>query len=378
MLWTLTAAGSLPPWRKATRGVDETLTILTYLALGFDRCGDDGVCDRRAPPRPRRGGGRVGAVLLAGGLSFAAIPFGYAVGGFLVQTRSPDPFANAVLPARPAGFPIGYSLILPVLALVFPHGQLPSRRWRWPAGLVTACLLASTGIRILAPGRDRGNASRNPFGSTRCRSAVAGLADPLAGLGILAVSVLGVAAVLVRYRRGSIVERQQLRWFVAAVMLAVIPIAIVTPAAESAARCGSLLASFGLLLVPVSVWIAITRYRLYELDRLISRTIGWAIVTGILVAVFALLVVALQAALAPVTDESTLAVAASTLVAFALFQPLRRRVQQAVDRRLDELVVTKHLSDRLLFVEWRESGVSQPLGTLREYCRRFGKEHLLQ
>ena len=91
----------------------------------------------------------------------------------------------------------------------------------------------------------------------------------------------------------------------------------------------------GILAMPITIGIAILRYRLYEIDRLISRTIGWALVTGILVAVFALLVVALQAALTPVTDESTLAVAASTLVAFALFQPLRRRVQRAVDRRFD-------------------------------------------
>ena len=87
--------------------------------------------------------------------------------------------------------------------------------------------------------------------------------------------------------------------------------------------------------MPIAIGIAVIRYRLYEIDRLISRTIGWALVTGILVAVFGVLVVALQAALAPVTDESTLAVAASTLVAFALFQPLRRRVQTAVDRRFD-------------------------------------------
>ena len=87
--------------------------------------------------------------------------------------------------------------------------------------------------------------------------------------------------------------------------------------------------------MPIVIGIAILRYRLYEIDRIISRTIGWAIVTGLLVAVFAGLVVALQAVLAPVTKENTLAVAASTLVAFALFQPLRRRVQRAVDRRFD-------------------------------------------
>ncbi len=91
----------------------------------------------------------------------------------------------------------------------------------------------------------------------------------------------------------------------------------------------------GLLATPVAIGIAILRYRLYEIDRLISRTIGWAAVTGILAAVFVVLVVTLQALLTPITDESTIAVAASTLVAFALFQPLRRRVQHAVDRRFD-------------------------------------------
>jgi hypothetical protein len=88
------------------------------------------------------------------------------------------------------------------------------------------------------------------------------------------------------------------------------------------------------VLVPVAIGIAILRYRLYEIDRLVSRTIGWAIVTGLLIAVFAGLVVGLGAIL-PVGSENTLVVAVATLVAFALFQPLRRRVQRVVDRRFD-------------------------------------------
>ena len=90
-----------------------------------------------------------------------------------------------------------------------------------------------------------------------------------------------------------------------------------------------------LALVPLSVGVAVVRYRLYDIDRLISRTIGWAAVAAILVGVFVGGVVVLQALLAPLTRENTLAVAVSTLVAFALFQPLRRRVQHAVDRRFD-------------------------------------------
>jgi hypothetical protein len=91
----------------------------------------------------------------------------------------------------------------------------------------------------------------------------------------------------------------------------------------------------GILLMPIAIGMAILRYRLYEIDRIISRTLSWAIVTSVLVAVFAGLVVGLQAALAGITQGQTLAVAASTLVAFALFQPVRRRVQRAVDRRFD-------------------------------------------
>ena len=334
MLWTLTVGGYLGELAEGNAAVDETMLATTYLALGFIIAITIAYATVGLLLATRTGGGRVGAVLLAGGLSFAAIPFGYLVGGSLIQVDPADPLANAVFLLGPASIPIGYSMILPVIALVFPHGRLPSRRWRWPAGLVAALLLGSTGIRILAPGEIAGSTSRNPFGIEAMPTAVAGLADTLAGLGILAASVLGVGAVLVRYRRGSIVERQQLRWFVAAVMLAVIPIAV-SPQPGIGGPVWVLLASIGLVLVPVSVWIAITRYRLYEIDRLISRTIGWAIVTGILVAVFGVLVVALQAALTPVTDEGTLAVAASTLVAFALFQPLRRRVQRAVDRRFD-------------------------------------------
>lgn len=86
---------------------------------------------------------------------------------------------------------------------------------------------------------------------------------------------------------------------------------------------------------PIAIGIAILRYRLFEIDRIISRTLGWAMASGILVAAFAATVVDLQALLPGFTQGQTLAVATSTLVAFALFQPLRRRVQAAVDRSFD-------------------------------------------
>jgi hypothetical protein len=108
--------------------------------------------------------------------------------------------------------------------------------------------------------------------------------------------------------------------------------------------------------------VAILRYRLYEIDRIISRTLSWALMSAVLVAVFAIVVVSLQNLLQPLTHENTLAVAASTLVAAALFQPLRRRVQRAVDRRFARARYDgQRVVDR--FAEGLRYGVD--LGTLR-------------
>ena len=87
--------------------------------------------------------------------------------------------------------------------------------------------------------------------------------------------------------------------------------------------------------MPVSIWIAVTRYRLYEIDRLISRGLSWAVLSGLLLAVYAGAILLLQTVLGDVIRGQTVAVAGSTLLAAALFQPLRRRVQTAVDHRFN-------------------------------------------
>jgi len=134
-----------------------------------------------------------------------------------------------------------------------------------------------------------------------------------------------------RFRASRGVVRQQLKWFLAAVFVLVASTAVAMTGSDEA-NIGFLI---GIGLVPIAIGIAILRYRLYDIDRLISRTIGWALVTGILAAVFVSVVLVLQALLAGFTQGETLAVAASTLAAFALFQPVRRRIQVAVDRRFD-------------------------------------------
>ena len=153
-------------------------------------------------------------------------------------------------------------------------------------------------------------------------------------------SVIGfggaVLAVAIRYGRGDEVERHQLKWLIAVALVAAVafPFAFIVPESFGG-EIAFLVGLLALMALPIAIAIAILRYRLYNIDRIISRTIGWTLVSGLLVASFAVLVVGLQAVLAGVTQGETLAVAASTLVASALFQPVRRTVQRAVDRRFD-------------------------------------------
>jgi hypothetical protein len=305
---------------------------VSYISVGFLLAG-------------RPGAGRISAALLAGGAIFTVVPFGYSVGSQLVFHAPQSVLANALFLLGPLADGPGFALILPGLALVFPTGRIPSRRWALPVGLAATATVVGTIINLFLPGQIAiGTSSRNPFGIEGMPAGFGAAAEVLDAAAVLGFTILGVAAVLIRYRSGDTTLRQQLRWFIAAVLLAAVPLPIsIVPGVGGPQWFG--LAAVGLLLVPVSVGIAVTRYRLYEIDRLISRTIGWALVTGVLVAVFAGTVVGLEAILSSVTQGETLAVAASTLVAFALFQPLRRRVQIAVDRRFDR---TRYDGERTL------------------------------
>jgi hypothetical protein len=148
-----------------------------------------------------------------------------------------------------------------------------------------------------------------------------------------------IASVVVRFRRGDAVERTQLKWLLT--VTAIAGIALLISALTSALGAIALATpaySVGLLAfaaLPMAIGIAVLRYRLYEIDRIISRTIGWALVTGVLGSVFVLGVVSLQAALTGLTQGNTIAVALSTLAVAALFRPVRGRVQRGVDQRFD-------------------------------------------
>jgi hypothetical protein len=230
-------------------------------------------------------------------------------------------------------FVIPFFLAFIAVPLVFPDGRLASPRFRWIVGLAVVDLAAWTIINVLV---DSTGLPRDP--SVEFLAPVAAVLQTFFLVASVTCFLGAVVAVSLRFRRGDSVQREQVKWLAADVGIAAVLLTTSIALATSNPVVSSTLSGFAIIAMfalPIVIGIAILRYRLYAIDRIISRTIGWGIVTGVLIAVFAGLVVALEAVLAPVTRESTLAVAASTLVAFALFQPVRRRVQRAVDRRFD-------------------------------------------
>ena len=231
------------------------------------------------------------------------------------------------------------------IALTFPSGRLPGGRWR---GLVLVGLSVAVGATALSAFRpafdlaiDEGSeitvANRFAIGPDLPLWSVVDAIDDLFFVFLLAFLAAAVVGMLVRYHRSRGTVRLQLRWLVAALAAIVVAVifGIVASTLFEHVPGVWIPAVIAYPLVPISIGIAISRYRLYDIDRIISRTIAWALVSGLLVAAFAILVVGLQTVLAGVTQGETLAVAASTLAAFALFQPVRRRVQHGVDRRFD-------------------------------------------
>jgi hypothetical protein len=241
----------------------------------------------------------------------------------------------------------------PLVILLFPDGRLPSRRWRpvlwgylavaacWPVSIYAVAIRAVlTGDIQIVPGGDL-QAVDYPAGSSAWLGSVQAVILP-----VMAVFwLVFVARQVLSWRRADGERRQQLKWLVsgAAVCMAATAFVVVggslaasaSPAAASASPAfGAVLniVAVGIGALPVSIGVAILKYRLYDIDRIISRTLAYAIVTGLLVGVYAGLVLL---ATRVMSLHSTVAVAAATLAAAALFNPLRRRVQRAVDRRFN-------------------------------------------
>ena len=237
--------------------------------------------------------------------------------------------------ANDLGFTIPIVIVLVGIPLIFPDGRLLSRRWRWIVALAIFAVSASGLAQLFGPTPVGVAETPNPF----YVPALAPLMQFLDGFSSWC-SIIGfggaVLAVVIRYRDGDVVLRQQLKWLaaVATIGALALPFAFIFPSG-ALTNAAFFVGNLALLALPIAIAVAVLRYRLFEIDRIISRTIGWALVSGVIGAAFVALVVGLEAVLANQTQGQTLAVAASTLAAFGLFQPVRRRVQWAVDRRFD-------------------------------------------
>jgi hypothetical protein len=147
--------------------------------------------------------------------------------------------------------------------------------------------------------------------------------------------VLAAASLLVRFRRGGPVERQQLKWFVLAAVFASAGVMTDVLGVPVGGPVWSVVDAVTFALLPIAVAIAVLRYRLYDIDRIVSRSVSYGLLTAVLVGIYLLVVALLRPLLEPLTGNSTLAVAGSTLVVAAVFNPARRRLQAVVDRRFD-------------------------------------------
>ena len=232
------------------------------------------------------------------------------------------------------------------LAVLFPSGHLPMGRWRrWTIAFLAVGVFL-VGLTATAP-----TITFNPDGVTDIvianRLAVLPSVPPwslvppdgtMIGL-VLVWLAIAAGAMVVRYRRSTGTVKLQLRWLVSAIVLVISAVAFgigsIAILGPTHAWFAWLPASFAFPTIPLAIGVAILRYRLFDIDRIISRTIGYALVTATLAFIFVAAVLALQALLEPLTGGNTVAVAASTLIAAALFQPVRGRIQRAVDRRFD-------------------------------------------
>jgi hypothetical protein len=275
----------------------------------------------------RRPGNLIGWLFLVAGLALGVTGFAnaYALHA-LAAHRGP------LLAGRVFGWLSGWvwviqTAMLAFVLLLFPTGRPRSRRWRPAAWFVGGAFAFTAVWTLIAATRSWAH----PFTSY----SLGNLTSPTAVLFLVsdfmisAALLVGVAALVVRFAKSSGDERLQLKWCAAAALVLVV---VFVASIWTNSAVVNVLQSLGFLCLWTATAVAVLKYRLYEIDRVISRTLAYVIVTGLLVGVYAGLVLLATEVL---RFRGTVSVAAATLVAAALFSPLRSRVQRAVDRRFN-------------------------------------------
>jgi hypothetical protein len=333
-LWALVMLGlATLPWldhllRRAGRPdlVGLNADAVPYLLALVSAATVGAVLASRRPRHP------VGWLLLALGLSVIALGLSqaYASYGLLARPGTLPAARWAAVYADASWIPL--SALIGFILLLTPTGSLPSPRWKWWARVVVVAAAVTAALRP--------EALEAPFESVDNPLAVhRAPLEVLATLGdiitLLAVVVAGTSLVL-RFRRARGVERQQLRWVALAAALAGVAVALIllswaTLGAEAQALWGWATGLY-VAILPLATGAAVLRYRLYDLDRVISRTLAYGLLTVVLGLGYAGIVLGLGQLLG---QDSSLAVAGATLAVAAVFQPARQRIQQTVDRRFN-------------------------------------------
>ena len=278
----------------------------------------------------------VGWVLLASSLCLAA-----QSASFDYISLSQDRFGLGLPATIPVAWVDNWLMIPSILGLVilvpllFPTGRLPSPRWR-PVGLFAGIGITMVTIgSAFTPGPMQSGGIDNPL-AIRLPHPLLEIVGAIDGVSGITLFLLTAVAVIVRYRRGTPLERLQLRWFAYPATLGILGIGlsniVTTGVLGDALWIGGLLC---IAATPFAIGIAILRHRLFDIDLVIKRTISYGVLTVVVVGVEIGGVLLLQTLLSSVTQEQTYAVAATTLGVAALFQPARRRIQGWVDRRFD-------------------------------------------
>jgi hypothetical protein len=301
-----------------------------------------------ASRRPRH---PVGWLLLGFALSLTAsgVIASYTAYGHLARPGA-LPAAGGVARYYPATGPTALALLGLVLLLT-PTGSPPSPRWRWCAWVTAA---APAGLLLVvpwAPGRvePRLLVTNSPFNGRALGGALLVATQVALAVTTLALVVAG-GSLVVRFRRATGVERQQLRWVaLAAALMSLAALVVLAALTLGLPLLVDWAAAVCVVVLPVAVGAAVLRYRLYDLDRIVSRTLAYGLLTLLLGGGYAAVVLGLGQLL---PQDSSLVVAGATLAVAAAFQPARRRVQQAVDRRFnrrryDATMTVQAFTDRL-------------------------------
>ena len=324
-------AGTFPLGSAARQLNDET-TASTLVALAFAAVGW-----LVAVRQPRN---RMGWLLLAGGV-FVALNF--AMSFYIVLDYRLGyhlPLGAVALVLQPSWAPGIVCFGLAVL--LFPDGRLPSPRLRWVLrvflglGVIWAGGAVAVTLGAIAAGHVRVDSTGNlvnidhPTGTDAAWGAV----QDAFFVTLVVVGVASLAGQVVRFRRSSGDRRQQLEWLLAGTVGAIVGLTLSIVFSDATGWLG-VIGGFSFVLVaalPLSIGVAVLRYRLYDIDRLISRTLAYGAVTAVLAGAYVGLVLLATRELA---FSSEVAVAVSTLAAAAAFNPVRRRVQRLVDRRFN-------------------------------------------